>query len=87
MTEVLKELTKKQIKFICEECGITEEQLFAMDEDALYDEVYDVMCDIECAETPDSNEPLSKHCAMAAELVTILGNTIEDEDDEEDDDE
>ena len=83
MREALKELTKKQIQFICKECGITEEQLFAMDEDALYDEVYDVMCDIECAETPASNEPLSEHCAMAAELVTILGNTIEDDEEDE----
>lgn len=76
MVEVLNELNKEQIEFICKECGITEEQLFAMDEDALYDSVYDVMCDIECAETPDGNEPLSEHCAMASELVTILGNTI-----------
>ena len=83
MREVLKDLTKEQINFICEECGITEEQLLAMDEDVLYDEVYDVMCDIECAETPASNEPLSEHCAMAAELVTILGNTIEDDDENE----
>lgn len=76
MVEVLNELKKEQIEFICKECGITEEQLFAMDEDTLYDSVYDVMCDIECAETPDGNEPLSEHCAMASELVTILGNTI-----------
>lgn len=76
MTEVLNELSKEQIEFICKECGVTEEQLFAMDEDTLYDSVYDVMCDIECAETPDGNEPLSEHCAMASELVTILGNTI-----------
>lgn len=83
MSEVIRKLTKKQIKFICEECGITEDQLFAMDEDALYDEVYDVMCDIECAETPASNEPLSEHCAMAADLVTILGNTLEDDEEHE----
>ena len=83
MREVLKDLTGEQIKFICKECGITEEELYAMDYDTLYDQVYDVMCDIECAETPSSNEPLSEHCQMAADLVSILGNTLQTEDDED----
>lgn len=83
MREVLKDLTGEQIEFICKECNITEDELRAMDEDMLYEQVYDVMCDIECAETPASNEPLSKHCEMASELVTILGNTIESDDDED----
>ena len=83
MREVLKDLTGEQIKFICKECGITEEELYAMDDDTLYDQVYDVMCDIECAETPSSNEPLSEHCQMAADLVSILGNTLQTEDDED----
>lgn len=86
MKEVLKDLEEEQIEFICKECHITEDELFAMDDDTLYDKVYDVMCDIECAETPSSNEPLSEHCAMASELVTVLGNTL-DVDDEEDEDE
>lgn len=84
MSEALKDLTKEQIDFICKECNLTEEQLLAMDEDTLYDEVYDVMCDIECAETPSGNEEMSEHCSMAAELVTILGNTIAEDDDEDD---
>lgn len=83
MIEVLKDLTKEQVKFICEECEVTEDELFDMDEDTLYDKVYDVMCDIECSETPSSNEPLSEHCAMASELVTLLGNTLEDDEDNE----
>lgn len=84
MKEVLKDLTKKQVDFICKECNIMEDELFGMDDDALYDKVYDVMCDIECAETPSSDEPLSEHCEMASELVTILGNTLDDgEDDDE----
>ena len=78
MKEALKNLTEEQIKFICKECSITKEELFDMDDDTLYDKVYDVMCDIECAETPSSSEPLSEHCAMASELVTILGNTLDD---------
>lgn len=80
MREVLKDLTGEQIEFICKECGITEEELHTMDDDMLYDRVYDVMCDIECAETPSSNEPLSAHCKMAVDLVTILGNTLATED-------
>lgn len=83
MREVLKDLTGEQIEFVCKECGITEEELHAMDEDMLYEQVYDVMCDIECAETPSSNNPLSERCEMASELVTILGNTIEADEDEE----
>lgn len=78
MKEVLKDLTKKQVDFICKECNVTEDELFEMDDDALYDKVYDVMCDIECAETPSSDESLSEHCEMASELVTILGNTLDD---------
>lgn len=76
MKEVLKDLTKKQIKFICKECNITKEELFAMDDDTLYDKVYDVMCDIEIAETPSSDDPLTEHCKMASDLVTVLGNTL-----------
>lgn len=87
MREVLKDLTGEQIEFICKECSITEDELYAMDDDMLYDRVYDVMCDIECAETQSSDEPLSDHCQMAADLVTVLGNTLRTEDDEEDLDE
>lgn len=83
MKEVLKDLTKKQVDFICKECSITEDELFEMDDDALYDKVYDIMCDIECAETPSSDEPLSEHCEMASDLVTILGNTLDDGEDDE----
>jgi len=83
MREVLKELKTEQIEFICKECRITKDELFAMDEDALYDDVYDVMCDIECAETPSNDEQLTDHCQMAADLVTILGNTLRTEDDED----
>ena len=83
MKEVLKDLTEEQIGFICKECGISEDELLAMDDDTLYDKVYDVMCDIECAETPSSNEPLSERCAMASELVTVLGNTLDDDDEED----
>lgn len=83
MKEVLNDLTTEQIEFICKECGITEEELLAMDDDMLYDRVYDVMCDIECAETTSSDEPLTEHCQMAADLVTVLGNTLRTDDDDD----
>ena len=77
MTEVLKTLEQEYIEFICYECGITEDELFGMDNDALYDRVYDVMCDIECAETPSDDAPLTKRGEMAEYLVTELGNTLD----------
>lgn len=83
MTEVLKELEREYIEFICSECGITEDELFSMDDDALYDKVYDPMCDIECAETPSDDGPLTKRGEMAEYLVTELGNTLAVDDDEE----
>ncbi len=76
MKEVLKELSPQQIDFICFECQIDEKDLFEMDDDTLYDKVYDKMCDIECAETPTDGSPLSLRCAMASDLVTILGETL-----------
>lgn len=83
MTEVLKELEREYIEFICSECGITEDEMFNMDDDALYDKVYDLMCDIECAETPSDDGPLTKRGKMAEYLVTELGNTLAVDDDEE----
>lgn len=77
MTEVLNELTEEQIEFICNECSITEDELFAMDDDELYSGVYDVMCDIEIAEIPSSDdEDESERCRLASEIVTELGNAL-----------
>lgn len=90
MKEALDKLTAEQIDFICAECQISKEELFALDEDTLYDRVYDVMCDIELAEIPVSDkEEESERCKMASSIVTDLGNAlaqsegIYDEDDEE----
>lgn len=87
MSDSLKDLSKKQISFICSECRLTKEELFALNEDDLYDKVYDVMCDIEIAEIPLDDTPETEHCKMASDLVTILGNTIEVEEDYSDDEE
>ena len=77
MREALGKLTAKQIDFICAECKLSKEELFALDEDALYDSVYDVMCDIELAEIPVSDkEEESERCEMASDIVTELGNAL-----------
>lgn len=76
MGEGRKKLSRKEIAFICQECSITKDELFAFDEDELYDRVYDVMCDIEIAEIPDNNEPESERCIIASHIVTILGNAL-----------
>lgn len=80
MKQALDQLTAEQIDFICAECQISKEELLALDEDELYDRVYDVMCDIEMAEIPDSDEEEeSKHCKMASSIVTELGNALAEE--------
>lgn len=80
MKEVLESLSRKQKKFICEECSITESELLGMDEDDLYDIVYEKMCDIEIEEVCKSNSSKeSERCEIASDIVTILGNTLIDE--------
>ena len=77
MKEALNSLSDKLIEFICTECKISKEQLFALDADSLYNDVYDVMCDIEIAEIPSSDdEDESERCVMASEIVTELGNAL-----------
>ena len=79
MKEVLDKLTAEQIDFICAECQISKEELFTLDEDALYDRVYDVMCDIELTEIPADNSEESERCEMASDIVTELGNALAQE--------
>ena len=77
MKEVLQGLKHNQIHFICKECSVTMEQLYEMDEDALYDVVYEKMCDVEVEEVCNSSgESESDRCEMASDIVTLLGNTL-----------
>lgn len=77
MKEALKKLNKEQIKFICSECSVSEEELNSMDEDKVYDVVYEKMCDIEIEEVcaNDSDED-TERCEIASDIVTILGNAL-----------
>lgn len=76
MVEAVRVLNKEQIKFICDECNITMDELMRLDEDGLYDVVYEKMCDIEIAEVPADDTPVSDHCIIASDIVTLLGNAL-----------
>lgn len=78
MKEALYDLLPEQIQFICDECNMTKEELFSLDKNALYDRVYDVMCDIEISEIrlPENEEGETKRCILASDVVTVLGNAM-----------
>jgi len=72
----LKNLTDEQIDFICAEAKIGKENLMGATEEEL-DGIYDLMCDIEIAEIPDSDtEEESDRCRLASSIVTLFGNAI-----------
>lgn len=81
MKAALNKLSREQIEFICSECSITEDELFSMDDEMLYDEIYEKMCNIEidevCAHDGDDE---TERCSIASDIVTILGNAIAEED-------
>ena len=83
MKEAAKDLSEVQIEFILTECQMTREEFDALTEDELYDNVYDVMCDIELEETPDDGGEESERCKMAVSIVTLLGNVLAVDDFEE----
>lgn len=81
MKEVVKKLAEEQVAFIESEFGISRAELEAMSEDDLYDRVYDPACVIEEVETVatiDDDSDLSERGKIASELVTVLGNAIEE---------
>ena len=74
MDSWLKNLSDEQIDFICNELRFSKEDLYSMDEDMLYDKVYDPMCDIEIAEIPSDDSEETEHCRNVSEIVTVMGN-------------
>lgn len=72
----LKDLTQRQMDFICEELKKTPDEIAGMNDDQLYDEVYDAMCDIEIAETPADDSKMSERCKLASDIVTVMGNAL-----------
>lgn len=81
MKEVVEELTNQQFDFIEKEFGLTKENLLSMTENEI-GELYDKVCDIELTELGENAENVSERCSIAADIVTLLGNTIDDEEDE-----
>ena len=71
----LRKLSKKQIEFICKECNVDKDTLFAMNEDKL-DNVYDILCGIEISEFDAEHDTVTEKGETAADIVTIMGNKI-----------
>ena len=73
---MVRELNHLQIRFICQELKITENELFYMKEEQLSD-VYDTMCDIEASEISlHIDEELPLRGKLASEIVTLWGNAL-----------
>jgi len=77
MKQALHNLTENQLKFICDECVVDMTELMEMSEEQVYDIVYETMCNIEVAEVcANIDGDDSERCAMASDIVTILGNAM-----------
>lgn len=78
MEDVLRQtqmqMTLAQKKFICDEAGISIEELNAASGKQL-DEIYDMLCEIEIEESISDSE-LSDRGKLAESLVTLMGNAI-----------
>ena len=80
MINAVKEMNKQQIEFIEKEFGIDSDSLTVLDEDKIYEKIYDPCCVIEEVETVatlDDNTELSERGKIASEIVTLLGNEID----------
>ena len=73
MREAFDQLDQDAKEFICTEFFLTEKEFLAMVEDDL-DDLYDKLCDMEHAETPSDNSPLTERGEMVESIVTIVGN-------------
>lgn len=82
MTKAVLNLNDEQLCFIQSEFGIGNEQLFDMSDSEIYNTVYDQCCVIEEVETVatlDDGSELSDRGRIAADIVTVLGDAIEDD--------
>lgn len=81
MKQVISNLSEEQNKFIQTEFNISEEELKSMTDDEIYERIYDPCCVIEEVETVatiDDDSELSDRGRIASDIVTLLGETIED---------
>lgn len=73
MREAFDQLDPSATKFLLQEFALSQERFMALSEDDL-DELYDRLCEIEHAETPSNNSPLTARGSMVEYIVTIVGN-------------
>ena len=74
LRQTRKQMTLVQKEFICDEAGISIEELNAASEKQL-DEIYDMLCEIEIEESISDSE-LSDRGKLAESLVTLMGNAL-----------
>ena len=73
MREAFSQLNQEAIAFLYKEFSLTEKEFLAMTEDDLVC-LYDKLCDIEHAETPSDDSPLTERGEMVESIITIVGN-------------
>jgi len=73
MREAFAQLDLEAVEFLYYEFSLSENEFLAMTEDDL-DDLYDQLCEIEHAETPSDNTPLTERGKMVESIVTIVGN-------------
>ena len=72
MNDKLKSLGEKEIKLICNEMGISKQELYEFDDDGLI-EVYDVILDIEMEEEMKNPNKMSEKAILAANILSAIG--------------
>lgn len=81
MKQVISNLSEEQNRFIQTEFNISEEELKNMTDDEIYERIYDPCCvveEVETVATIDDDSELSDRGRIASDIVTLLGETIED---------
>ena len=73
MREAFRQLSREAIEFLCKEFKLSQNSFFTMTEND-FDDLYDKLCDIEHAETPSDDSPLTERGKMVESIITIVGN-------------
>lgn len=78
MLKYIMMLDDEQLAFIEDELGVTKGEMIAMSRDE-QDDLYDKICDIEIEEVCKNSEVDTPRCAIASDIVTLLGEIYRDE--------
>lgn len=75
---MLDTLSAEQRNFLCEQCGVSADEMLKMDYQTLYDKVFMVICDKEMAAIPSEDSEPEENCCrfatLAFGLVIVLEN-------------